>query len=487
MSLRWPTDEQWAILDEFSSGRHCVVEACAGAGKTSTLRMCASQTSRRGIYAAFNRSIAQEAQRTFSDNVQSSTVHSIAWRAYGNQFDYRMPSSDRPRQGGMERKAILGVTETLTLSSGTYLSSARIASLAIDTVKRFCYSADDEVSYSHVPFIKGAEDDMSVLREIVWPIARRAWDDICDDHGKLVYTHDYYLKRYCMTRPQLGCDFLLIDEAQDANPVITDLALHQDCQRVLIGDSNQAIYEWRLAEDSLRNAEGTRLPLTKSFRFGPAIADVANEILGELGSDTQVVGCDRDSTVGRIDEPSVILCRTNAVVVEHALASQKRGKTVAVVGGADSILKLAEASKSLKAGKGTSHPDLFGFRTWEQVQAYVHEEKEDAGEIATFVRIIDEYGPDLVIGVASATVPEQSADVIVSTTHKAKGLEWSHVTLADDFLARDVAEELRLAYVAVTRAQDRLDDRGLKEARRKLAERQEKREKRDQVASSRRT
>ena len=59
-------------------------------------------------------------------------------------------------------------------------------------------------------------------------------------------------------------------------------------------------------------------------------------------------------------------------------------------------------------------------------------------------------------------------DVVVSTAHKAKGLEWDRVRIGDDFrgpkedpqtgeLLMPAPEELRLAYVAVTRARKELD------------------------------
>jgi len=59
-------------------------------------------------------------------------------------------------------------------------------------------------------------------------------------------------------------------------------------------------------------------------------------------------------------------------------------------------------------------------------------------------------------------------DVVVSTAHRAKGLEWDRVRIGDDFRGPRVDgetgatimpadEELRLAYVAVTRAQKQLD------------------------------
>jgi len=57
-----PTPEQQAIGAAFGTGENLVIEAGAGAGKTSTLKMIAQQAGRkRGLYLAFNRSIVDDA------------------------------------------------------------------------------------------------------------------------------------------------------------------------------------------------------------------------------------------------------------------------------------------------------------------------------------------------------------------------------------------------------------------------------------------
>ncbi|MFG2030327.1 ATP-binding domain-containing protein [Streptomyces sp. NPDC048825] len=66
---------------------------------------------------------------------------------------------------------------------------------------------------------------------------------------------------------------------------------------------------------------------------------------------------------------------------------------------------------------------------------------------------------------------EQSADVVISTVHKAKGLEWPKVRIATDFpppprrengaAGRIDASYARAAYVAVTRATEVLNREGL--------------------------
>ncbi|EFP3712928.1 ATP-binding domain-containing protein, partial [Campylobacter jejuni] len=63
---------------------------------------------------------------------------------------------------------------------------------------------------------------------------------------------------------------------------------------------------------------------------------------------------------------------------------------------------------------------------------------------------------------------QEQADLILSTGHKSKGLEWNNVEIIDDFLnikqeleEREqitiAKEELNLLYVAVTRAKNSLN------------------------------
>ncbi|WP_087002259.1 ATP-binding domain-containing protein [Rhizobium sullae] len=64
------------------------------------------------------------------------------------------------------------------------------------------------------------------------------------------------------------------------------------------------------------------------------------------------------------------------------------------------------------------------------------------------------------------TVDEEKADLVISTAHKSKGREWKSVRLMDDFLRSSPADkkdsgpdpaEMRLLYVALTRAKESLE------------------------------
>lgn len=466
-----PTAEQQAAIDAFTGGGNLVLQAGAGAGKTSTLRMlAASAPSRRGIYVAYNKAIADEAKRSFPRSVACGTAHSFAFRAVGRKFAHRL---NGPRQPAREIAKILGINEPLHLSTDLApLAPQQLARLVTGMVGRFCFSADPEPAAHHLPHTPGLGQVREQVGTVLLPFAASAWADLCRADGRLRYTHDAYLKIWQLSGPRLDADFLLFDEAQDANPVVADVVQHQSgMQTIAVGDSCQAIYAWRGAIDAMTRFGGTRLSLSKSFRFGPAVAEAANEWLSILRAPLRLTGFEKiASRIAPLSLPNAILCRSNAGAVSEAMAATEAGRKAALVGGGNEIRRMAEAAITLKAGAGTDHPELFAFRTWGEVQDYVALD-ESGSDLKVFVKLIDSHGPDVVIAAVDALAAnEHTADVVISTAHKAKGREWSTVQIADDFRAPTADDngevlvsrgEAMLGYVAVTRAQETLDNSGL--------------------------
>lgn len=104
------------------------------------------------------------------------------------------------------------------------------------------------------------------------------------------------------------------------------------------------------------------------------------------------------------------------------------------------------------------------FRDWMEVQDYA--ESFAGREIAPYVKLIDDHGPDLLEEMVRASVPDRHADITISTAHKAKGLEFDSVRVEGDFKfyvdketnrIELTEEETRLLYVAMTRARQWLD------------------------------
>ncbi len=478
-----PTPEQQAAIEAFKTGQNVVLEAGAGAGKTSTLKLLAEVNLRkRGVYAAFNRSIADDAARRFPSSVLCKTLHSLAYRPQvGPVGRERL---NLPRQNGRAVARILGINDPVRITAQVVLAPHQIASIVMETVTRFCNSDAEEPQRWNVPTRNGLEEPAAraVLAAEVLPWARKAWADLNSKTGQLRWTHDVYLKRFALSRPHLGADYLFLDEAQDSNGVTLQIVRAQtNTQIVTVGDRHQAIYGWRGASDAMDAFGGTRLRLSQSFRFGPAVAEQANLWLDALGSDMRITGTPSiDSRLLALDAPDAVLTRTNAEAVARVMEYQGSGVPVALVGGGDAMEKLAEAAEQLKERGQTWHPDLMAFQSWGQVQDYV-EQEASGSDLRTFVKLIDAHGTQSVIAAMRRLADERRADVVVSTAHKAKGREWHQVKVGLDFAEpKPNAEtgettmpqdEGMLAYVTVTRAQHALDRGSLSYIDRFLAER----------------
>jgi len=466
-----PTPEQQAIIDAAATGKTVAISAGAGTGKTSTLKMIAeARPKTRMLYVAYNKAIQVEADKSFPSNVTTKTAHSLAYREFGAPMRDRL---NGPRMRGADTAGILGLRGDFGFDAERVFSAA---AQAMGMVARFCRSADPAITVRHFPSPEGLTDaEAAALARHLLPLATKAWADLTSGpKGRCKPTHDVYLKQWQLSKPSLsGWDAILYDEAQDADPAIADVVEHQrHAQLIAVGDSAQAIYGWRGAGDFLNRVDAVhRLRLTQSWRFGQAVADEANVWLGVVGTDMRIVGSpNRASTLEPLDRPDAILCRSNAGTIDALLDAHDDGVRVHLVGDGKEMLALAQAAERLQDGKPAGHPELAGFTSWDQVVEYA--EKDPAGsDLAVAVRMIEKYGADGVIAAIDGTVPERSAQLIVSTAHKAKGLEWGKVRIANDFkepLDKETGEPLpiptadaMLAYVAVTRAMDTLDTGGL--------------------------
>jgi hypothetical protein len=472
-----PTDEQTAAADAFSAGDHLVLQAGAGTGKTTTLTMLAAATPRRGRYLAFNKSIAQAAAAVFPRTVACKTAHSLAFAAVGHRYGDRL---NAPRVPSWKQGQHLDLIQPVTVGGRT-IPQPILASVMLRTVTTFCHSADATLQTHHVPHLRGLEtpERHSHLAEAVLPYAQKAWADLQHpDAGVVRFTHDHYLKIWALSEPVIDADYLLLDEAQDTNPVLEEVFTRQrdHAQLVMVGDSAQAIYGWRGAKDVMTDFKGTALTLSRSFRFGPALAEEANRWLALVDAPIRLTGTDAIPTrIGPLEHPEAILCRTNVGTMIEIMNLLPTSRRVALAGGAEPLRALARAAHDLQHGRRTTHPELLLFERWGDLKEYA-EHDPAGGDLAPLVEVVEQHGTQAILAAVDQLVPEQYADVTVSTAHKAKGREWATVRISADFIPEDTGEmdedgrpttasidpdEARLAYVAVTRARHHLDIGGL--------------------------
>ena len=75
-----PTLEQQGAIQMSTENKSFKLSAFAGSGKTSTLKLInEAKNNQKGIYLAFNKVIAIEAQKKFNQNVKCKTFHSLAY------------------------------------------------------------------------------------------------------------------------------------------------------------------------------------------------------------------------------------------------------------------------------------------------------------------------------------------------------------------------------------------------------------------------
>ncbi|CAM5691643.1 UvrD-helicase domain-containing protein [Streptomyces canus] len=476
--MHTPTDEQTHAVETFRDGHHLVLQAGAGTGKTSTLSLLAASTKRRGRYLAFNKDIARDASTRFPRSVTCKTAHATAYAALGHRFAYRLNS---PRQPAWKIGQALGITSPVRIGDHE-ISHRTLSHSVLRTVTRFCHSADRTLAAHHVPALRGlsAPDEQAQLAEVVVPFADKAWGDLQNpDRGLVRFEHDHYLKMWALAEPRIDADFLFLDEAQDTNPVLEQVfaAQRAHTQLVMVGDSAQAIYGWRGARDVMTGFDATHLTLTRSFRFGPLLAEQANRWLAFTDAPIRLTGTEAIPTkVGPVPSPDAVLCRTNIGAMTEVMRLLAAGHRVALTRGGQALVALALAAQDLKGGHRTTHPELVLFASWGELQEYA--DHDPAGrDLQPFVELVDQHGPEAIITAVHALTDEDKADVTVSTAHKAKGREWPSVKIADDFppppdsdrhddygrpIREPVSEtDARLAYVAVTRARSQLDLGGL--------------------------
>ncbi|MFM0665008.1 3'-5' exonuclease [Paraburkholderia sediminicola] len=472
-----PTNEQIAAVDAAASGAPVKLKAYAGATKTSTLTMIAERLAeRRGKYLAFNKDIVADARRKFPANVSTQTWHSLAYSATDRAITARLNLAKEPPHHLASRYGLSAIKVPTVIGKSVELSPFQIGRMVADGSARFCRSAQAAPEAWHIPVDEKIEPAAAEeLRSMLLPHVVRQWDESADPRGRTAITPDVYLKLWERSRPNIPADFILIDEAQDSDGLMLSvLRRQQHAQVIYAGDPYQQIYEWRGAVNAMEHIQAHECPLTMSFRFGRTFAALASRILQLLGENVPVRGRPGIASV-LVEDPDArpdvdaVLCRKNVTVVGVLANGLTAGHKVAVRANIEEIIAFADGADRLmhvqRAYKPTS---LTLFESWADVQEYA---RGHAGrDLLPIVQLIDNHGTDYLRDLLSRVSTEKDADYVVSTVHRAKGLEWDRVKVTGDFRFRTeddgrttlAEDETRLLYVALTRARRLLDVSELK-------------------------
>lgn len=461
------TAEQLAIVQ--SEAEFLRVNAFAGTGKTTTLVQYAKARAHESMfYLAFNKPIQLEAQRKFPSKVKCMTSHGLAFPKFGSVY------ADAGKL--VKRLRVNEVVDALGL--GNYPEDFRlyVADTAMKTVDRFLASAAPKI---HEQLCDGLiTPGAGVMAGDIVALAEKLWAKMQDTKdGSIGMVHDGYLKLFQLSGPVMRYDTILFDEAQDANPVTAAIVDAQNARKVVVGDSHQQLYSFRGASNAMRKFKATEtLFLTRSFRFGQGIADVANMVLSNYkGERRQIEGTSEPAHIGHFarSSPCAVIARANATLFDEAAQAIGQGKRVHFIGGIAGY-RIGEVMDTYNLWSGNreriQNPYLKSFKEFDRMDDYAG--AVDDKELKSLIGLVKRHGsklPRLVDQIKSGAVDEASAaTVLLSTAHKAKGLEFNNVRLTDDYLKLlddhgrprkiefEEQEEANIVYVALTRAKKAL-------------------------------
>jgi superfamily I DNA/RNA helicase len=287
-----------------------------------------------------------------------------------------------------------------------------------------------------------------------------------DDMIWFPFVHNLALNKY---------DYVFIDEAQDLNLAQIDLAVRSCAPggRVIsVGDQNQAIYGFRGAdENAIQNivdrCQSKRMPLSITYRCAKNIVNMAKELVpaleaAETAENGSIENIGESKMLDLVRPGDFILSRVNAPLIKWCLELLKM-RVPANIQGRDFAKTLSSLVKKSKSNS------IEGFLTW--LMNWKEEEVKRLVAIARDTSIVEDKAECLIAlceGTASIKDLLDNIDkmfhdgddkdrVILSSTHKAKGLERDRVfLLRDTYRPANGQEEANLLYVAITRARKSL-------------------------------
>jgi len=454
-----PTEEQSDII--YSEAELIFVLAGAGTGKTSTLVSFSNMRKKNSIlYIVYNNSVKEEAKGKFPERVIIHTIHSLAFSIIGKKYKEKLT----------ENLQVENIVKALSFFEDKRTSDSALINIAMSVINALNYYFNSDVLKI---------GDLS-LDDTIKNLAEEYWLKMQDiENQEALITHDGYLKLYQLTNPKLDYDYIMVDEAQDSNEVMLDIVFKQHSKKIFVGDPSQKIYGFRGAINVFNSKKYMEykpemFSLTESFRFGQEIADVANEVLNAIpGNKIAIKGCDRESEIAKVDKEIqyTILFRTNTKLVDKAISLAEEGKSIHIIGGLEDIIKDAMDIYYLFAEEYDNIKSAF-FKNFKHYNNFLQLTADlKIAKYKFLVRLIEQYGDTLLIKITKLKEQQEgkrSADVLLSSTHKAKGLEFVSVILWDDFKEildflkiqnpdEKIIEEINLLYVAITRATHTLE------------------------------
>lgn len=461
------SDFQKAIFKDIATQTdHTVVIARAGSGKTSTIveGFKYIPKGKKTLMVAFNKNIAEELKQRAPSYVDTLTLHSLGFRSIKQSFGNEVILDNNKSQNIVSSligedfelwELNMSICKAVSLCKGfLWDSPAKIEELMekfnIDTYE-FTKEKFIEIVIKTL-FLCKAQKQVIDFDDMIWfPFIFRL------NVGKF--------------------DVVFVDEAQDLNAAQMAMVLSA-CKMggriIAVGDPAQAIYLFRGADSEsipnfINKLKAKTLPLSITYRCPKKVVKLAQEVVPDISTaddapEGTVDYIDSVELLKKVKPGDFILSRTNAPLIKYCMALLKAG-VPANIQGRDIGASLQAFIRKSKAKTISDFIDYVNEWRETEVKRVISEKKDPGSYIDKAECLLNLCEGTLTIKDLKETIEKLFDDVddnnkvILSTTHKAKGLERDRVfILVSTFRYGPgvTGEEANLFYVAITRSKSEL-------------------------------
>lgn len=492
-----PSHYQKAIYDfvQHDVG-NLVVEAAAGAGKTSTLLQVLNllPKDKKVLFCAFNKDIVKEIEKKVSKeltNVDIRTVHSLGFLMIQRNFKDIdiVPNENKYRQF-----IINNLDEISTIDTKFLKYRERIK--YIDNICELTNFARFNLANSVKEIGKLVERyDIDIFAdEIEATLEVLKWGQ--EYINEIDFTDMIWLPYVLHLKPiGLLYDYILGDECQDFSVAQRELLLR--CRKLntrmfCFGDKNQAIYSFCSADpesfDTLKSLPNTKsLPLSISYRCAKNIVRFAQNIVQTIEhneANTNEGEVKYNVSLEEVQDGDMVLCRNNAPLMKIYSDFIRMGKKCQIKGKdiGTNLKRLVKSTHQEDLNLSLEKDGLF-VRLYDSLFEMRNKMIKQTGldlktvmndsKIVTKLDMIKalevlseglKTSDELIERISSMFSDKKINGISLSTIHKAKGLEANNVFIACPSLMPcksatldwEILQENNLMYVAYTRAKNKL-------------------------------
>ena len=496
-----PSRYQKKIITWASAGTgSAIVCAVAGSGKTRTI-LLVSNNLRKGAgkkpgicFTSYNKAIAVKLREVLPYNAPARTFHSIGRHLWLPHM------SAKGQKKGVDSRKVADLTRKVLPSQAREVFGQPVRETVNFAKQRGigCVVPDNDDEWMEViehfgvsvPYGGYSDMDYREASELLIDFSRRVLAlSVLESADNIDFNDMIYMPLLRDLRPDKLFDWLLIDEAQDTNHTRRALAarlLKPEGRLAAVGDPRQAIYGFSGADsdamDLIKEEYDCRvLPLSICYRSGQAIVRVARHFVPEMEAWDQAP--EGEVRITSFDETppgpdDVVLCRYNAPLIRLLYQRLARGEST-YMPGYDVAAGLVHLVVMTRA---RTMDELF-----DRLDNYVALERsrlESRGQGLGKVDVLQDkvnclrvirdtldrhdWVPSRLIARVKELLEQSSKEKrpspVLTTIHKAKGLEWDRVFFYGPEVFPcphaeqdwELEQEENLQYVAVTRARKSL-------------------------------